>query len=221
MDMSKKDETQKKPRFEAQSATKALEPQPPIDFIIDRLISRGSVNLFYGEAGSKKTYSLMYLAACCSVGKNFLNFSTKSAKVLIIDEESGNVRLLRRLGEVLRGALIEDPGNIFYMSLSRLKLDNQTDVIDLMNFITVNEYDLIVIDSLSDVMDGDENSKEDVQPVFNNLRLIADQTNTAIFMIHHPNKMGGYRGSSAIKGSVDLMIEVVSQDGSRDCKVQF
>lgn len=203
-----------KPRFEIINAAIALQPQPPIEFVIDNLITRGSVNVFYGEAGSKKTYALLYMAACCSVGKDFLRFTTKPRKVLFIDEESGSRRLLMRLGEVLRGALIENTQNIFYMTLNRLRLDNNKDVLELLNSIKTGGFDMVIIDALSDVMDGDENSKQDVQPVFNNLRLIADQTNAAIFIIHHPNKTGGYRGSSAIKGSVDLMIEVVSSDGS-------
>lgn len=203
-----------KPRFESRSASEALEPQPPIEFVVDSVVTRGSVNLFFGEAGSKKTYILLYLGACASVGKNFLNFTTTKSRVLIIDEESGNKRLLRRLGEVLRGALILDPSNIEFMTLYRLKLDKESDVIDLQNFIMAKGFEIVIIDALSDVMDGDENSKEYMQPVFNNLRLIADKTNAAIFIIHHPNKTGGYRGSSAIKGSVDLMIEVVSPEDS-------
>ena len=209
---------EKPPRFVAKSASDALKPQPPLEYVIDKIITKGSVNLFYGEAGSKKTYALLYASACCSVGKNFLNYKTKKSKVLIVDEESGDKRLLRRLGEILRGSLIDDPSNIDYISLERLKLDNLNDTMDLTDFINQNSYELIVIDALSEVMDGDENSKKDVQPVFDNLKQIVKHTDATIFLIHHPNKMGGYRGSSAIKGNVDLMVEVVSQDGNEIIK---
>lgn len=214
----KKEQPTKKPRFEAKSASEALQPQPPIDWIYKNLAGSGSVVLMHGEAGSKKTYCTYWMLACASVGMKFLQFETKKVKTLIIDEESGNTRLLRRLGEILRGALIDDPSNIDYISLEQLKLDNTSDVIDLMNFIQANGYQLILIDALSDVMDGDENSKEHVQPVFNNLRKIAEETGALIIMIHHSNKLGGYRGSSAIKGSVDLMLEVSSSNGSNIIK---
>jgi hypothetical protein len=114
--------------------------------------------------------------------------------------------------------MIEDPSNIDYISLEQVKLDNTSDVIDLLNFIKVHNYELILIDALADVMDGDENSKEHVQPVFNNLRKIAEETGAVVMIIHHSNKMGGYRGSSAIKGSVDLMIEITSSNGSNIIK---
>ena len=211
-------ELTKKPRFEASSASEALQPQPPIDWVYKNLAGSGSVILFHGEAGSKKTYATAYMLACASVGMKFLQFETKKVKCLIIDEESGNTRLLRRLGEILRGAMIEDPSNIDYISLEQVKLDNTTDVIDLLNFIKVHNYELILIDALADVMDGDENSKEHVQPVFNNLRKIAEETGAVVMVIHHSNKMGGYRGSSAIKGSVDLMLEITSSNGSNIIK---
>ena len=70
---------------------------------------------------------------------------------------------------------------------------------------------LVIFDALADIMDGDENSKKDVQPVMNNLRKIADNTDSSIVLIHHANKGGGYRGSSAIKASSDLMIQITSE----------
>ena len=73
---------------------------------------------------------------------------------------------------------------------------------------------LAIIDALADVMDGDQNSKKDTQPVFTALRRIVEKTQAAIIVIHHSNKSGGYRGSSAIKGALDLMIKIISEDGS-------
>jgi predicted transcriptional regulator len=60
---------------------------------------------------------------------------------------------------------------------------------------------------------GDENSVRDVQPVFIQLRKIADDTNAAIIVIHHSNKAGGFRGSTAMKGAVDLMLLMKAEDG--------
>ncbi len=60
---------------------------------------------------------------------------------------------------------------------------------------------LVIIDALADVMaGGDENSVKDTQPVFMQLRKIAEETGAAILVIHHVNKMGDYRGSTAIPG---------------------
>jgi RecA-family ATPase len=73
---------------------------------------------------------------------------------------------------------------------------------------------LVIIDALADVMSGDENDKADVRPAFHSLRKIAESTEAAILLIHHAGKAWGYRGSSAIKGAVDLMVAIQSENGS-------
>ena len=77
------EETQKKeekPRFIVRDAEYALQPQPPHEWIIEQLITEGSVNVFYGEPGSKKTYTLFSLAVCVALGRPWLGFSVESYK---------------------------------------------------------------------------------------------------------------------------------------------
>jgi RecA-family ATPase len=67
----------------------------------------------------------------------------------------------------------------------------------------------VIVDALADVMPGrDENAVKDTAPIFLTLRKIAEETQCAIIVIHHSNKTGGYRGSSAIKGAIDLLLSV-------------
>ena len=89
--------------------------------------------------------------------------------------------------------------------------DQTSDTILLEALIAETEAGLVIIDSLSSVMDGDENSKQDTQPVFTNLRHVAELTGAAIIVIHHSNRAGGYRGSSAIKGALEAMVQVNSK----------
>lgn len=207
-------EATKRPRYILRDAAYALQPQPPIDYIVDALITNSSVNVFYGEPGSKKTYTALSLAVCVANGKPWLDFKTKKAPVLIIDEESGERRFTRRLGEAIRGELCDTSSPIYYVSLAGFKLDDLNDPILIQALIESTGAKLVIFDALADLMDGDENDKKDVQPVFNHLRKTAENTDSAILIIHHSNKAGGYRGSSAIKGSVDLMVQVTSENGS-------
>lgn len=188
----------------------AIQPQPPIDYIINDLITNSSLNVFYGEAGSKKTYSALSMAVAVANGKEWLGFSTKKAAVLIIDEESGEKRLSRRLNETMKGMDCESTGQLYFVSLAGFKLDDKDDVRTIESEINKLGAKLVIFDALADIMDGDENSKKDVQPVMNNLRKIADNTDSSIILIHHANKGGGYRGSTAIKASSDLMVQVTS-----------
>jgi RecA-family ATPase len=188
----------------------AMQPQPPIDYLIKDLITNSSLNVFYGEAGSKKTYSALSMAVAVANGKDWLGFTTKKSVVLFIDEESGEKRFSRRLNEVIKGSNTESTGQLYYICLAGFKLDNKEDVRTIESEIDRLDAKLVIFDALADIMDGDENSKKDVQPIMNNLRKMADNTDSSIVLIHHANKSGGYRGSSAIKASSDLMVQITS-----------
>jgi hypothetical protein len=203
-----------RPRYVLRNASFALSDLPPIEWIVGEMISAGSVSMFYGEPGSKKTYALLSMAICVAMGKPWLGQDVKPCKVLIVDEESGERRLALRLGLALRGEFGDENTPIEFVSLAGFKLDDKEDRKELQLLIEATGAGLVIIDALADVMDGDENSKQDTQPVFTALRKLAEATNAAIIIIHHSNKAGGYRGSSAIKGALDLMVKITSEDGS-------
>ena len=54
-----------RPRIVRRTAEEALQPHPPIEWVVEPIISRGSVNLFYGEPGAKKTYSHAFDGGVC------------------------------------------------------------------------------------------------------------------------------------------------------------
>jgi hypothetical protein len=201
-------------RFAIRSAADALKPRPPLEWVVDNLVSRGSLSIFYGEPGSKKTYSLLWLAACAARGAEWLDFTTRACRVLFVDEESGETRLSARLAQVLHGALADDSTPIRYVSLAGLRLNDPGDAGQFCALIEQEQAELVIVDSLAAITSGDENSKQEVQPVMTALRSIAEQSGAAIVLIHHSGKNGIYRGSSAYKASTDLLVHVTSEDGS-------
>ena len=207
-------------RFLLHKAAEALQPQPPIDWIVKPMFSTGTVSLVVGDPGSKKTYSILDLAVCLATGKTWLTFETKPASVLLIDEESGVRRINRRLGNVMRGHFADGTIPLQYTSLARFNFRPNgsiipEDLLALEEKIHETEAKFVVIDALADVMPGaDENSVKDVQPIFMGLRQVADNTESAIVLIHHSNKAGDYRGSSAILGALDLLLMVKSKPDS-------
>lgn len=86
------------------------------------------------------------------------------------------------------------------VSLAQFNLLKNSDDADLLTRLVLElDAKLVIIDALADVMlGGDENAVKDTQPVFANLRFIAELTGAAFIVIHHANKLGGYRGSTAI-----------------------
>lgn len=220
LDISENNNGDEEDRFLLHSAAEALLPQPPIEWIVKPLFSTGTVSMVMGDPGSKKTYSLIDLAVCLASGKQWLDFETKPVPVLLIDEESGVRRINRRLGDIMRGHIARKDIPLQYISLARFNLGlngsgGSPDIKMLEKKIRETKAKFIIIDALADVMPGaDENAVKDVQPIFMGLRQVADATGSAIVVIHHANKGGSYRGSSAILGALDLLMKVESKNVS-------
>lgn len=209
-------------RFRILTAADALLPQKPVSWLVDKLFTAGSLNILFGLPGAKKTWALLDMAVCVASGAQWLGMSTQTAPVLVVDEESGERRLLRRLGEVIRGHGRESENlPISALSLAGFNFRNSEDVNRVHEFILQTGAGVVVIDALADVMPGaDENAVKDVQPVMLALRQVAERTRAAIILIHHANKTGlQYRGSTALPGAVDCMVQVTSDTG--DNKINF
>jgi len=207
-------------RIVIRDAAYYLSERPPIEYIVERLIAESSVNVWFGQWGAKKTWAAIDLAVCVASGKQWLGMAVKPCNVLIIDEESGDTRLANRIKDTMRGELGQLANAsvpIKSVSLAQFNLLKRPDDADLLARLVLElDAKLVIVDALADVMlGGDENAVKDTQPVFANLRFIAELTGAAFIVIHHANKLGGYRGSTAIAGAIDTLLSVESkQDNS-------
>lgn len=204
-----------RPRYVIRTARQAIEEQAPVDWVVEGLLSVGSVGVMFGGPGTKKTYVALHLALSVTMGQEWLGHKVEQGAVLVIDEESGRQRLDRRIAQAMRG--LEAPLDVplRYTSLAGFNLTDGSDQTEVAKAVGEVQPRLVVIDALIDVAPGDENSTKDIQPVMQALRYIAETYRCAILIIHHSTKTGKtYRGSSAIKAAADLMLLVESKDQS-------
>jgi hypothetical protein len=197
-------------RYTVHNAADALAPRPPVKWIVEGLIYENSITVMYGDGGTKKTWAGMYLAACVASGAAWGEYETHKTRVLFVDEENGEMEISGRAGYCIRGALSDESADLRYISLAAFHLDDPKDEAILTAEILAQGAGLVILDALADLMLGDENSKQDTQPVFNALRRISEKTGAAILVIHHSNKQGGHRGSSVIKDAPDILLRVES-----------
>lgn len=197
------------------SAATALQPQPEISWIVRDHLGRRWVCIWFGEPGSKKTWILLDQAVTVAMGEEWLGFQSYRTKVLFVDEESGEHRLLRRLGDAMRAHNAPADLPIRYTSLAGFNLTDEPGAARFERIVATVQPGLVIIDAFADLMlGGDENLVRDTQPILARLRRIAERQNCAIEVIHHVNKSGDYRGSTALKGAVDCMIQIESQPDS-------
>lgn len=188
-----------------------MEDVPPPVYTVGGLIETESVVLVTGQPGSFKSYALLTMAVCAAAGKPWLGFEMKQCSVLYLDEETSANKLKRRIQAIMKGLGIPEDVEIPLrcISLSDLKLDVAGNVNELYYLMELYQVDLMMLDTFSHVMDGNENDKSDVQPVMNAAKRLADKHGATLLFIHHPPKHGtGARGSGAIGGSADMVVDV-------------
>lgn len=79
-----------------------------------------------------------------------------------------------------------------------------------------NGYGLIVIDTWATANAGsDENAVGLMQVSLNRCGRIRDEVQAAVLLVHHDNRQGAFRGSSAIDGYVDTRLHA-ARDGERE-----
>jgi hypothetical protein len=129
--------------------------------------------------------------------------------VLFIDEESGYLQMWSRFNSVLHAHNSDLGAPLAYTSLAAYNLRDPDDADALIKRALSIKAGLIIIDALSDLLPSSD-SNNSIQLVLFNLRRMAETCHAAVVVIHHTNREGGYRGSSSIAASVDLILHVSS-----------
>lgn len=169
-------------------ATKPPKLQPPL---VDNLIRRGHIALMSGKGKSGKTFSAIELALALAVGGEWFGHSCAKGRTLFIDPECKPEEFHDRVWKVCKAMNI-DPriadANIDYWNLrgktSRIKIPQIIGTIASAG----TDASLIVIDSVSLFVQGDENNSVDVHNLTDLINDLSMQTDAAILLIHHYGK---------------------------------
>ncbi|MEL7167906.1 MAG: AAA family ATPase [Bacteroidota bacterium] len=200
-------------RFKLLTFADASKPRPRRMEVVEGLIHDASVNLIFGEGATKKTYLCVDLGAAVAMGTPWLGRKTTQSSTLLVDEESGQRRLLDRFQAVGAARHLPSDAPMYATSLAGLDLyGSDEDATKLEELVSKLHAGLVIIDSLSMISGkADENATADMGRVMQTLRVMADRTGAAFVVIHHSNRARGYRGASKIRDAVDLALEVKSK----------
>jgi len=172
------------------------------DYLIPDVLPHPSVVLIYGAGGDGKSMSAWTIAKHIATGEAFVvrgkHVPVQQGPVLLLNGDQPLIQLKEQLEEV------DYPldGNTFIQT--DWALQRYAQFIKLMEKVRPK---LVVIDSLIGCSGGrafDENKSDFATPLYwltrNNGVLFPAAT---ILIIHHANKQGGFRGTSAIRDAVD------------------
>ena len=187
-------------------------------FTIPDILPAPFTVLLFGSGGDGKSMSAWSLAKHVATGSPFLvrgkYMPVEKGPVLLLNGDQSMVQLKEQLED------IEYPLDTDTYILGDWSLQNYAKFIKLMDAIKPK---LVIIDSLIGCSGGkgfDENKSDFATPLYwltqNNGSLWKP---TSIIVIHHANKNGGFRGTSAIRDGVDETWSLKKPDDSLIDKV--
>lgn len=159
----------------------------------DGLVARNQPGLILGEPKIGKTLVIEDLAVCLAAGlPEFCGRPIyQRARVLLMTREDADDTTRARLWQLARGRGVAHQDFVDWLEIdgtTPLYLDSPEDVTAFKE--TLARFDVVFIDSLSTVHNGDENLARDMIRVMNAWRDLARITRTAIVLVHHLRKPG-------------------------------
>ena len=184
------------------SIKELMETETEREYLIPDVLPHPSVVLIYGAGGDGKSMSAWALAKHIATGKPFVvrgnHVPVQQGPVVLLNGDQPLVQLKEQLQEV------DFPITKDSMIQTDWQLQRYAQFIKLMK---KHQPKLVVIDSLIGCSGGrafDENKSDFATPLYwltkNNGVLFPK---TTILIVHHANKNGGFRGTSAIRDAVD------------------
>ena len=179
-----------------------LDKEVQLDYLIPDLLPKPGVVMIHGAGGDGKSMTAWTLAKHIARGLPFsirgADVPVQQGKVLILNGDQSEVQVKQQMQDLELGH--NDP----------IRVVMGWDLNWYLRFVKLVEKHqpaLVVIDSITGCSRGsafDENRKEYASPLYwlanNNGRLFPACT---ILVVHHSNKAGGFRGTTALRDAVD------------------
>lgn len=218
----------KEPIFKRYSIDE-LESMPPKQWLLDQVFGPGDLGEIYGPSGCGKTFVVIdMIMKICTGGKWAHRFTVNRPMNVAYCAGEGLSALPERFKS---GRKHHNNPSLerfsFFKIIPQLFQDVNKNFITIRQFINdwkthqekdLGKLDVLFIDTLRRATDGaDENSSKDMSDVVNACQLAITELGCAVILIHHTAKSGNTeRGSGAVRGAADFMIEIIKPIDSRN-----
>lgn len=199
-------------RFDWTRVFTEVDPDP--EWLVEPLVERGRQVAFFSEAKAGKSLVWLEIAAALVRGLPVLgNPPRKPITVVYIDQENTKRDVVERLTHMGHdGNGLE---RLLYYSFPDLSyLDTETGGRELYAVARVADADLVILDTLSRVVEGDENENDTYHNFYKytGVRLKAD--GIALVRLDHSgkDKAKGMRGASSKYSDVDEVWQLTADD---------
>jgi hypothetical protein len=187
-------------------------------------LRENAIILIVGWRGIGKTWFVLSILKAVSEGKGFGPWQCEvSAPCLFLDGEMPTDDIRERIGvlNLHTDLYIYSDHHANQFGIPRAHLANESWRTKMKSILVARGIKLFAIDNLASLASGlDENSKKDWDPI-NQWLLELRFAGITTIMLHHENKGGGQRGTSAREDNIDVSISLkyphdyTPEDGAR------
>ncbi len=188
------------------------EPEP-VDEVIDGIAARGTLAMLVGrEKVGKSLLGLAFASRMVTGGGTLAGIACKAGRVLVVDAENGRAEIHRRVRTLGIPPSAQDRLEVY----EARGFDLTADLADLDRLLQQHKPDIALFDSWRSLWTGEENDSRTASAVLDPLRELVRVHNVAGVLLHHANKLGAYRGSTAVGASVENIVEVTKHEDDPD-----
>lgn len=179
-----------------------LNQLPEPSWLIKDELPANGLTILFGASGAGKSFQALDYAEQVAQDKAVLYIAAEGASGY-----RARITALQKRNQRQTGKL--------YFWIEPLNMLDEGHVEEFIRENADLEVGLVVIDTLARCMvGGDENSAKDMGLFVQACNRLQTAMQTAVLVVHHTGKSGtSERGSSALRGAADMMIELKNDDG--------
>lgn len=192
-------------------SVKEVEALPPVEFLIDEIIPSRSLAEMHGAPGSGKSFIALDMTLCIATGRPFHTHPVKRAGAIYVAAE-GSAGSGQRVSAWRESQSIQELAGVHFVT-QPLNLLDATEVgqfIAEARLAIGGPIGMVTLDTFARCfIGGDENSAGDVGVAIAAADRIRTALGCTVLIIHHSRKDSDVeRGSTALRGAVDVMLSV-------------
>jgi AAA domain/Bifunctional DNA primase/polymerase, N-terminal/Primase C terminal 1 (PriCT-1) len=191
----------------------AILSRPEPDYLIAGRIVEGSHGMIYGPSGAGKSFIFIGASLAIASRTPWLDADVITpGPVVYVLTEAAKVKGRIRAAKQAAGLPL-DKAVGFYLYPGVVNLSDADSVIRFVELVTPLRPRLVVFDTLSRCMSGDENNKSDTAVVVAHSDYVREKTGAALWWVHHTNASESReRGSTNLRASCDTVFALAKTD---------
>ena len=205
-----------------------LAENEPVDWWIEYWLEFGSLGMLTGNTGAGKSYIITEILTKMAQKQQWANKTVQRTPFLLIDLENKYRIMQKRINNYTlenNPALQDVFTTIDKSKLSQL-LPLNPDSIRTLIEITKEIYQtnklVVIIDTMRSAFAESDVDPDQMRNLLYPLQRIAQETNSAMLILHHRPKNGaGYSGSTALAGTLDYMWKWEREENSKQGKLSL